>query len=396
LSTVKDKMPPGAVKELRRLVADAIAGFKAYDVPGVCKRLGLADGDGQEAFHSKFKYAHSRLVELSPEQVLKCARQLLSEEFNFQLAEAVAKIDERDAPHVTELTRRRIIAVFDKRALCTEGEEIDLIRRVWPIGQMPATNATFDERTLEDEIVRYTIRNSDWSNRELFEALGVLDCSMAQLFKFLSAVTHPLVQTPESQTDLVAKLDEHLSHDGYALAVSGRISGSPHYAVRRVATRVPADDHISAVLSAFDPGEINERWAAALERRATDPSGAITLARTLLEDVCKWVLTEAGETFGDADDLPTLYRRLSKALNMAPDQHTEQVFKQILGSCQSIVEALGAVRNRLGDAHSRGPKRARPLARHAELAVNLSGAMATFLVSTWQARQEEAGRLASA
>lgn len=35
-------------------------------------------------------------------------------------------------------------------------------------------------------------------------------------------------------------------------------------------------------------------------------------------------------------------------------------------------------------------------ARHAELAVNLAGAMATFLVATWEARQtEEAERSAS-
>jgi hypothetical protein len=84
-------------------------------------------------------------------------------------------------------------------------------------------------------------------------------------------------------------------------------------------------------------------------------------------------------------------------LKLAPDDHTEQVFKQILGSCQSVVESLGALRNKLSDAHSPGPKRARPQARHAELAVNLAGAMSTFLVATWAARQSEGeGRSASA
>ena len=89
---------------------------------------------------------------------------------------------------------------------------------------------------------------------------------------------------------------------------------------------------------------------------------------------------------------PALYRKLAKSLNLAPDGHTEQTFKQILGSCQSIVEGLGALRNKLGDAHSVGPLRARPSIRHAELAVNLAGTMATFLVSTWKARQEAAKR----
>ncbi|WP_042491478.1 abortive infection family protein, partial [Sphingomonas parapaucimobilis] len=59
----------------------------------------------------------------------------------------------------------------------------------------------------------------------------------------------------------------------------------------------------------------------------------------------------------------------------------------ILGNCQSVVESLGALRNKLGDAHGGGPKRARPAARHAELAVNLAGSMATFLVATWETRR---------
>jgi hypothetical protein len=177
--------------------------------------------------------------------------------------------------------------------------------------------------------------------------------------------------------------------DGYTLAVAGKISGSPHYLVKQTPIGSPADESISAALAAFDPDQVHSRWMAALDRRATQPEGAITLARTLLEDVCKWILDQAGETWQEADDLPVLYRKLAKVLKLAPDDHTEQVFKQILGSCQSVVESLGALRNKLSDAHSSGPKRAKPQPRHAELAVNLAGAMATFLVSTWQARRQE-------
>jgi hypothetical protein len=90
----------------------------------------------------------------------------------------------------------------------------------------------------------------------------------------------------------------------------------------------------------------------------------------------------------DRDELPALYRKLAKAMSLAPDDHTESIFKQILGGCSAIVEGLGALRNKLSDAHSPGPKRARPMPRHAELAVGLSGAMAQYLVATWNARQE--------
>jgi hypothetical protein len=46
---------------------------------------------------------------------------------------------------------------------------------------------------------------------------------------------------------------------------------------------------------------------------------------------------------------------------------------------------LGTIRNRVGDAHGRGTDAVRVEPRFARLAVNLSGAMATFLVESWEA-----------
>src|SRR3954469_16034145 len=68
---------------------------------------------------------------------------------------------------------------------------------------------------------------------------------------------------------------------------------------------------------------------------------------------------------------------------LAPNQHTEQVFKAILGNCQSVVNYLGTIRNRLGASHGQGGKPVRPRPRHAQLVVNLAGSMATFLITTW-------------
>ncbi|WP_215352083.1 abortive infection family protein [Sphingopyxis soli] len=76
---------------------------------------------------------------------------------------------------------------------------------------------------------------------------------------------------------------------------------------------------------------------------------------------------------------------MTLSLKLAPDDHSEQVFKQILGSCQQFVEQLGALRNKLSDAHG-GRRKTKPASRRAELAVNLAGSMATFLVSTWEVR----------
>ncbi|EQD46232.1 abortive phage resistance protein, partial [mine drainage metagenome] len=42
----------------------------------------------------------------------------------------------------------------------------------------------------------------------------------------------------------------------------------------------------------------------------------------------------------------------------------------------------------ISDAHGKGKRAVRPRARHAELAVNLAGSMAAFLVATWKERTE--------
>ena len=87
--------------------------------------------------------------------------------------------------------------------------------------------------------------------------------------------------------------------------------------------------------------------------------------------------------YGDDADLPKLYRLTAEELNLAPSQQREPIFKQVFGGCQTVVEGLGALRNKLSDAHGRGKTPSKPEPRHAELAVNLAGAMATYLVETF-------------
>jgi len=149
-------------------------------------------------------------------------------------------------------------------------------------------------------------------------------------------------------------------------------------------TTAPAVDHITEALDAFDTEGVSSAWQKALSRAETDPEGAITAARTLLESICLHILgeDEASNDSPKRDDLPKLYKRTSESLNLAPSQHTEQIFKQILGACTQVVEGLGALRNRLGDAHGKGRRPVRVSPRHAHLAVNLAGAVALFLVET--------------
>lgn len=379
--------PTALVRDLRQEIASAISDFSANDVPSLCGRLGLAEGDREESFKSKFKYAHRRLIDLPASDLVGIAERVLEEVDSFALSEATGRLRDSVASAITELTRRRILALFDSGPLATELEHMEFLNRVLPLKQMRSLHG-YADRSLEDDVFQATVRNDDWTNRELLTNVGLLACSQSRFFRFLEEVTSPLAQTSGVQARLVKEINEQLRHDGYRLDVVRLLSGSPVYSVRAWGIGSPSDVGITAALAQFDPETVQPRWTQALERRDTDAEGAITLSRTLLEDVCKWILHEAQETWEEKDDLPVLYRKLAKVLKLAPDDHTEAVFKAILGSCQNIVESLGSLRNRISDAHSPGPKRVKPAARHAQLAVNLSGTMATFLVSTWQARKD--------
>ncbi|MDI6797929.1 MAG: abortive infection family protein [Desulfatibacillaceae bacterium] len=144
-----------------------------------------------------------------------------------------------------------------------------------------------------------------------------------------------------------------------------------------------------STLKQFNVPVVNCAWKRALTRRTTDPEGAITAARTLLETVCKYILDQKQIKYNtNKIDLNSLYKIVAKELNLSPDQHNEEIFKTILGGCSAVVNGLGTLRNRLGDAHGKGKAPVRPALRHAELAVNLSGALSLFLIQTFNERSK--------
>jgi len=56
---------------------------------------------------------------------------------------------------------------------------------------------------------------------------------------------------------------------------------------------------ISEALASFDEAGVREAWRKALERRSSDPEGAITSAKTLLETVCKHIIEDGnGAKYG--------------------------------------------------------------------------------------------------
>ncbi len=152
----------------------------------------------------------------------------------------------------------------------------------------------------------------------------------------------------------------------------------------------PAEEVVNSALATVDSGHIRLAWQKAIDRRRHDPDGAITIARTLVEAVCKYVLGPGA--YENDWDLAKLYKEAARRLRLDADRHADESLKQMLRGCGTAVDGLAAVRNKLGDAHGKGEGDPIPARLHAELAVNLAGTMAMFLIAVWEESRPSSGR----
>ena len=140
------------------------------------------------------------------------------------------------------------------------------------------------------------------------------------------------------------------------------------------------EEVLAESLGTVDSVHVRNTWNKAVERRKDDPDGAITIARSLIEAVCKHIL--GAGNYDRTADLPVLYKQAAKRLGLTEAGYADESLKQIMRGCVQIVQGVGEFRNKMGDAHGKGPRDPSADALQAELAVTVAGAMATFLIGS--------------
>lgn len=143
-------------------------------------------------------------------------------------------------------------------------------------------------------------------------------------------------------------------------------------------------DSINEVFEKLSCDYIRKKWSDALSSVTTEPDRTLTLARTILESTLKYILDDLDESYNEKDELPKLYKSVADKLNFFPNQHHEEIVKQILGGCHGVVTGLGILRNKLSESHGRGKTIYEVKPMHAELAINLAGSLAVFLFKTYE------------
>ncbi|WP_369901145.1 abortive infection family protein [Bacillus manliponensis] len=119
-----------------------------------------------------------------------------------------------------------------------------------------------------------------------------------------------------------------------------------------------------------------------------DYSGAITLARSVVEGVCKEiVLNLTNEKLTGNEDLLKLFKIVRNELNLNPNnEKLKRPLKEVLSGLIKVVEGLNAIRNINGDAHYNKNK---INLHHALLVVNSVKTLVTFLFDTYEYQREK-------
>ena len=145
----------------------------------------------------------------------------------------------------------------------------------------------------------------------------------------------------------------------------------------------PVSASFDSSVKVFDTENINSSWKKIHLRKNSDPEGAITASKTLLESTIKHILDKLSVNYKEVDELPQLYRDVLKALDLKKSSGMDQVAKQIFSGTVSVVLGVSALRNKLGDAHGKGMERPILDQNYVELTINLACSMSVFLIQSY-------------
>ncbi|WP_238522402.1 hypothetical protein [Azospirillum doebereinerae] len=132
--------------------------------------MGLAAGTRDEAFASKRNYVQGRISGLSPERLLQLAHQLLQDGANFELEEAVTRVEESSERLISELLRRSIGRALIPFNLSGHIPFLDLLRDIWPIDRLPSRLNPGE--AMLNNLEYHLDRHSDMNNDNVLEAVG--------------------------------------------------------------------------------------------------------------------------------------------------------------------------------------------------------------------------------
>lgn len=296
-------------------------------LPDVCERYGLDEGNIQEAFRSKTMYIERRLKNKDQLFLLDLSNRII-EDYGAsaeELSNYVFKLSTTGLFEISEITRKNIL----NELYCynIEGKQetiINFLKRIWNLTDLASPDWRYDDA--EGYIWQHMINNHDFGERHLFEEyLGVLTAT-DQTFKCLvEQVVHPSVRDGKEQTDLVNKINKHLSNDGYELGNHEYMSGYPVFKVQEIKSGVkgPVKNLIFAAIGSKPNIVLSDSLNNDIKIVGNDNcliyEKPISTKGLYWSDLVKWWGETNPSLKGDRNIKNNLYDRLLQSLDSPPE-----------------------------------------------------------------------------
>lgn len=110
-----------------------------------------------------------------------------------------------------------------------------------------------------------------------------------------------------------------------------------------------------------------------------NPEGCITSSVSSLESTLKLILDKLEKTYPKKQQLTELWSSVRAELKLGDDISSSHI-NQVVGSLTGAISGLAAMRNALSNAHGRGEISPDVFESYAELSMNLSASISTFLI----------------
>lgn len=149
-------------------------------------------------------------------------------------------------------------------------------------------------------------------------------------------------------------------------------------------TPSPVDGAIETLLTVVTQANVKRAWEKCIERRKTDPDGAVTMAQALLATVCKHILEEAQVGYDKNEQVTGLVNKALETLGLLPEHLGNPWVKQIGQGCKCISVGVFELYRTDSDTKGVGPEHELISPLFAEFAVNASMILAAFLLAVWE------------
>lgn len=208
--------------DLRDSISDCLAGEKAYDLPKVCQRYSLNDGEESEAFRSKYKYVITRLKNKNEAFILDLAKELINDYQSYRIGNSLNQYLDFQFYKLTEVTRKELIEkIKGLENICGNLDSNEFLLKAG-LSNFVKTES-FDFFSFETEEIDPITELLN--GRILYEILD------SQFFTFLEQLVHPIIRNEEDAELYLKVINPIIAKDDFELIQSSFVSGRPIYKV---------------------------------------------------------------------------------------------------------------------------------------------------------------------